>query len=287
VNEKASKHDLPGTRSSVDPFVDQALAARFERFEAFAAREMVAIRAREHPASGAEVIERAGATCAWFAPESELSHVFALGLEKTLPADLDAIEAFYREKGDRKVRVELSPHARKDALNLLKARGYAVTAFEQVLAMPLKTTSKVKNDRVTVRAIDPHDPNDVALWVRIAGEGFFAPGLVPLSLEGVFEITHRIPGTTALLALVDGEPAGVAAVAVQDDLAALFGGATLERHRGVGAHAALLQARIALALDAGARWATAGSAPGSQSQHNMERLGFRVAYTRPVMVRAL
>ena len=272
----------------IDPFVDEALAARFERFEAFAARELVAIRAREHPNSGAEVIERAGATCAWFAPESDLSHVFAFGLEKTLASDLDAIEAFYRRKGDQKIRIELSPHARKDALALLAAREYGAVWFEQVLALPLVPTARpVANDRVTVRAIDPDDAKDVALWVRIAGEGFFAPGMVPRSLEGVFELTHRIPGTTAMLASVDGEPAAVAAVAVKDDLAALFGGATLERHRGVGAHSALLQARIALALDAGARWATAGSAPGSQSQHNMERHGFRVAYTRPVMVRAL
>jgi len=272
----------------VDPFVDPALAWRFERFEAWAAKEMALLRAREHPGSGAEAIERAGATCAWFAPESELSHVFALGEGKASDDDLDAIEAFYRSKGDQKVRIELAPHARKDVVARLAARGYGVTAFEQVLVRPLdRAVDAPANGRVQVRAIDIEDPSDIALWIRIAGEGFFAPGFVPRSLEGVFEVTHRIPGTTPLLALVDGEPAAVAAVAVKDDLAALFGGATLERHRGVGAHSALLAARIALALAAGARWATAGSAPGSQSQHNMERHGFRVAYTRPVMVRAL
>jgi len=272
----------------MDPFVDQALAWRFERFEAWAARELVLLRAREHPGSGAGAIEIAGATCSWFAAESDLNHVFALGLEKTSRQDLDAIESFFREKGDEKVKVELSPYARKDLLARLVERGYGVTAFEQVLVRPLdKPVAAEENDRVQVRAIRADDPEDVALWIRVAGEGFHAPGFVPRSLEGVFEVTHRIPGTTPLLALVDGEPAAVAAVAVKDDLAALFGGATLERHRGVGAHSALLKARIALALAAGARWATAGSAPGSQSQHNMERHGFRVAYTRPVMVRAL
>ena len=74
---------------------------------------------------------------------------------------------------------------------------------------------------------------------------------------------------------------------VQEDIAGFFGAATLQRFRGAGAHSALLDARVALALEAGARWATAGALPGSQSQHNMERRGFRVAYTRPVMVRAL
>jgi hypothetical protein len=271
-----------------DPFVDPALASRFERFEAWAAREMVRLRAREHPGSGAEAIDVAGAVCSWFAPESDLNHVFALGLEKTTGRDLDAIETFYRDRGDQKVRVELSPYARREVLARLAERGYGATGFEQVLVRPLdRPVDAPANDRVEVRAIDVEDPADVALWIRLAGEGFHAPGFVPRSLEGVFEVTHRIPGTTPLLALVDGEPAAVAAVAVKDDLAALFGGATLERHRGMGAHSALLKARIALALEAGARWATAGSAPGSQSQHNMERHGFRVAYTRPVRVRAL
>ena len=154
----------------MDPFVDPDLAARFERFEAWAAREMVVLRAREHPGSGAETMERAGATCSWFAPESELSHVFALGLERAGTKDLDAIEDFYRGKGDEKVRIELSPHARKDLLALLTARGYGVCGFEQVLVRPLAraTPEHPANDRVAVRAIDADDADDVALWVRVA-----------------------------------------------------------------------------------------------------------------------
>jgi hypothetical protein len=49
----------------------------------------------------------------------------------------------------------------------------------------------------------------------------------------------------------------------------------------------LLRARLALAARAGARWANAGASVGSGSHHNMERHGFRVAYTRPVLVRSL
>ena len=274
----------------MDGFVDQALAQRFESFEARAARQLVDLRAQEHPGSGAETLERAGATCAWFAPESVLSHVFCLGLAgPTRATDLEAIEEFYRAKGDRRVQIELSPHARRDALALLGARGYVVNGYEQLLALPLDGYAPpgAPAPNVSVRAIEADDAEACALWVRVAGEGFFAPDGVPLSLQGVFELTHRMPGTTALLAYVDGEPAAAGAVAVHEDVAALFGAATLARFRGAGAHAALLDARVALALKAGARWATAGALPGSQSQHNMERRGFRVAYTRPVMVRAL
>src|SRR5689334_11275621 len=239
----------------MDGFVDNALAARIEALEARAATDLVALRAGTHTA--AEVLVQAGATCAWFAPESVLSHVYGLGLHgRTSAADLEAIEAFYRQKGERRVQVELAPFARRDALGALGQRGYRINGFEQVLARPLEGFAPAPvPPRVRVRAIDPRDPADSALWVRIAAEGFFAPDGVPPHLEGVFELTHRMPGTTPLLALVDGEPAAAAAVQVQGELAALFGAATLERFRRAGAHAALLDARLALARDAGARWA--------------------------------
>jgi hypothetical protein len=273
----------------MDGFVDPELARRFERLEARAAAHLVALRRHDLPDSGAETREIAGATCAWFAPESVLSHVFGLGLAgRTTAADLAAIEEFYAAKGDRRVQVELSPHARKDALLALGARGYALTGFEQLLARPLAGFAPAPlPDGITVRAIDPGDPADAALWIGVAGAGFFAPDGVPRALEGVFELTFRMPETTGLLAFAEGEPAAAAAVSVNDGIGALFGAATLARFRRRGVHAALLDARLALAARVGALWATAGAMVASGSQHNMERRGFRVAYTRPVMVRAL
>jgi hypothetical protein len=266
------------------------LARRFEEQEARATRDLVALRARDLPASGAETLLRAGATCAWFARESVLSHVFGLGLEgPASDADLEAIEAFYRAKGDGRVQVELSPHAGRSTLLGLGRRGYAITGFEQLLARPLAPDDAAapRDPRIEIRALEKGDAEALAAWVRVAGEAFFAPDGVPRELEGVFELTPRLDGTTALLACVDGEPAAAGAVSVRDGIAALFAGATLPQFRRAGAHGALLAARLALAARAGALWATAGAAVGSGSQHNMERHGFRVAYTRPVMVKRL
>lgn len=274
----------------MDGFVDRELALRFEQLEARAAAELVALRALDLPGSGAETLHRAGATCTWFAHESVLSHVFGLGLDgPTADADFEAIEEFYRAKGDRRVKVELSPYARRDALARLGARGYALTSFEHLLARSLQPADAglPADPRVDVRAIDAANPLECAEWVRVAGEGFFAPDEVPLELEGVFELTPRLPGTVALLARIDGQPAAAAAVSVRDGIAALFAAATLPAFRRTGAHNALLAARLAHGARSGALWATAGALVGSGSQHNMERHGFRVAYTRPVMVRAL
>jgi len=269
-----------------DGFVDKELALRFEAFEARYAALYARAALELRPGGGADVLERAGAVCAYVAPGSPLSHVFGLGLTADVSAaDLEAIEEFYRAHGDRRVQVELCPHARRGTLERLGARGYRVTGFEQTLARPLDAgyVPAAVPEGVAITIVDPASAAERAQWVRVAGEGFFHPDGVPVELEGLFEMTHMVPGVTSFLATVHGTPAAAAALAVEDGLAALFGGATLPAYRRAGAHGALLDARLAHAARAGAVWATAGAAPGSGSQHNMERHGFRVAYTRAVL----
>jgi hypothetical protein len=62
---------------------------------------------------------------------------------------------------------------------------------------------------------------------------------------------------------------------------ALFAGAaTIPGARNRGAQRALLDARMRHAFHAGCDLAMMCAAPGSASQRNAERLGFRIAYTR-------
>jgi hypothetical protein len=50
--------------------------------------------------------------------------------------------------------------------------------------------------------------------------------------------------------------------------------------RNLGAQNALLDARLRYAAASGCTLAIMGAAPGSQSQRNAEKNGFRIAYTR-------
>ena len=50
--------------------------------------------------------------------------------------------------------------------------------------------------------------------------------------------------------------------------------------RNRGAQRALLEHRLGRAAEAGCDLAMMGAAPGSASQRNAERQGFRIAYTR-------
>ena len=63
-------------------------------------------------------------------------------------------------------------------------------------------------------------------------------------------------------------------------VALLAGASTVPEGRRQGAQRALLEARLQTAVDAGCDLAMMVAAPGSASQRNAERQGFRIAYTR-------
>jgi GNAT superfamily N-acetyltransferase len=63
-------------------------------------------------------------------------------------------------------------------------------------------------------------------------------------------------------------------------VALLAGASTIPAARRQGAQLALLEARLRHAADEGCDLAMIGAQPGSASQRNAERHGFRIAYTR-------
>jgi hypothetical protein len=78
-----------------------------------------------------------------------------------------------------------------------------------------------------------------------------------------------------------GEEPVATAVLRCDDGVALFGGASTVPHaRNQGAHRVLFEARMAAAIANGCDLGMMCALPGSVSQRNAERQGFRIAYTR-------
>jgi GNAT superfamily N-acetyltransferase len=69
-------------------------------------------------------------------------------------------------------------------------------------------------------------------------------------------------------------------LAIHDGVALLGGASTRPAHRRKGAQLALLGARLAAARRHGCDLAMMAARPGSASQRNAERHGFRIAYTR-------
>lgn len=86
--------------------------------------------------------------------------------------------------------------------------------------------------------------------------------------------------TSAAIQVRAVEPIASGAVFVHDGVALLAGASTVPEGRRRGAQLALLDTRRRYAASNGCDLAMMCAAPGSASQRNAERNGFRVAYTR-------
>ena len=239
-------------------FSDLALARRIEAAEAMNA------------AGCGESIEIAGGYASFAGVGSPLTHAIGLGLNGLVAAaDFDRMEQFYKSHGSP-VNLDLYPHADWSMFELIAARGYRIVECNNVLVGPVAGSPDAR----------VHKTDDVELWSRAVVQGFFSRTEFSEPELDVCRRLLKLENATAWLARVDGNPAAGGAMNTRGKLALLFADSTLEQYRGHGLHLALIRARLKHAADIGCDLATASTAPGSSSQHNYERAGFRVVYTK-------
>jgi GNAT superfamily N-acetyltransferase len=259
------------------PTVDLALARQLERAEAMANAASIESRRALQPDVGAEWIDVAGAYAMFDGPESPLTQTFGLGIfDPFLDPEFDQVEQFFRERGAPTFH-EVSAFAAPETLNRLSARGYSPFETSTVLVRPT-TVAASDSGPVTVR---PIREDEVPLWSRIAAQGWAsdAPELGAF-LESLGAIIGRARNVTSFFAELDGAPIATAGLNINNGIALLAGAATIPSARKQGAQRALLQARLAFAAARGIDLAMIVTAPGSASQRNAERQGFRPVYTR-------
>jgi GNAT superfamily N-acetyltransferase len=261
-------------------FSDIGLSRRLERAEGRANADFVEARALTFPDRGAAWIEVGGAYALFDGVDSPLTQTFGLGLQgEVAPADLERIERFFDERR-APVFHEVSPLADASLLSLLNARHYHVVEFTSVMWRPIDgdlALVEPNGERLSVRAVrdDEHD-----VWADTAGRGWsHLPELMPFMQELASVNRHR-RNHVAFLVHIDGEPAAAGSVALVDRVALLAGASTVPSARRQGAQRALLEARLGYAASHGCDIAMMGASPGSDSQRNAERQGFRIAYTR-------
>ncbi len=92
-------------------------------------------------------------------------------------------------------------------------------------------------------------------------------------------------GVRRYLGDVDGSPAAAAALTIHDEIAYLAGAATIPTARGRGAQTALIRRRLNDAATC-SQLVVVTTATDSQSQHNLERIGFRTAQIKTVWARS-
>jgi hypothetical protein len=275
-------------------FCDTALAKRIERVEA----QLIAkgSETAHHRAvdSAGFVIPVAGGVASFAEEGSPLNKVAGLGFDGVpTAAALDEIERAFTARS-APVQVELA-HLGDPAIGaLLTDRGYRLTSFENVLGLAL--TGEHVLERVTPPGIEVRQSSDDEFepWLDVVADGFAHPDAhgVPSHEEFPREVLARAihdlttaAGGRRYVALRNGILAGGASVRMAEGVAQLTGAATAPAHRRRGVQTALLSARLADATAAGCDIAVITTQPGSQSQHNAQRRGFDLLYTRAILVK--
>jgi GNAT superfamily N-acetyltransferase len=265
------------------PFADQALARRLERAEAAANVAFVEARARLQPNVQATWTEVSGVYAMFDGPHSPLTQTFGLGLIGSLgDAEFEQVESFFRERG-APVQHEVSPFLDADTLSRLGTRGYRPIEFSSVLVRPA-VADLGSDPRMEVRRIEAEEAE---LWSSVSLEGWRAESPeVGEFMEALGHVFTRAEGVYCFVAEQEGRSVATASLCLHEGVALLAGASTVPAARRQGAQAALLHARLRFAAERGADLAMMVAQPGSGSQRNSERQGFRLVYTRTKWQRA-
>jgi GNAT superfamily N-acetyltransferase len=294
---------------------DLALARRLETLICAELRTLGTVGRAALPGAGATWAEVAGGVALWLGPGSPVNVAVGLGMDGPVSdADLDRVEEFYFSRGAESI-VTLCPLADESLWDGLGRRGYRVTEFENVLALELggggaeapRRASAAEPEPAAAAPPAPAAPPDSAeppapaappgvvvrtctgeeraLWGRMVARGFAdhaPPGQPQLDVGAVMAARDD---AVLVMAWVGGEPAATGAMVIDGGVGWLMGDTTLPPYRRRGIQQALLRYRLDLAQEAGCDLAVAETAPGSGSQRNLERLGFRVVFTHVELVR--
>ncbi|HEY2961750.1 MAG TPA: GNAT family N-acetyltransferase [Pyrinomonadaceae bacterium] len=162
---------------------------------------------------------------------------------------------------------------------LLSERGYKPLEFSNVLYRPITTDLRLEAERNEQIRVWRIRDDEVDLWAQTAFEGWSEFTEVADFLRDLGHITARSKPLT-FLAELDGKRIAAGALSINNDIALLAGASTIPSARRQGAQNALLEERLRQAAAQGCTIAMMVTQPGSGSQRNAERHGFRIAYTR-------
>jgi hypothetical protein len=259
-------------------------ALRIEATEMCLAEASIRCWMAKNPGAGAACETVAGGVALFGGLGSPLSQALHTGMGGPVTeGEFDRLEAFFHSR-DSAITISVCPHADASLIEILGKRGYRISHFENTLVRTLSPDSllPIPDTQVAARKAQAGEGE---LWGTTVMKGF-SEGVEPPpeSLE-LFRLFFESPSGPAWIAEWGGSVVAGAAVGVHERGAMFYGDATLPEARGRGAHSALIQARLVYAVEQDCDLAIACTLPGSISQRNYERFGFRVAYTKALMVK--
>ena len=262
-------------------FSDKNLSKKLELTEANANANFVNARAKMQASSGAEWINVNGTYALFDGITSPLTQTFGLGLYSDVTHDdLEMIEKFFQTHGAM-VFHEVSPMADPAHLTMLHERGYIPVELTSVMYKTLTQDNVIHHPVNLMLAVKQLPKGEEDKWARVAAQGWST------EMEGLSDFIYQLSSIAAnsdnafpFYAELDSKMISTGMLNIHNDVAILAGASTIPEGRNRGAQNALLNARLNYAANHGCTLAMMCASPGSQSQKNAEKNGFRIAYTR-------
>ena len=253
---------------------DLLLAARLE-----AADAVNGMRMAQAAASNEVAFEPfAGGVALFAGVGSPATHVMGAGMRGAVSEwELEQMEAFFRDRGSPCV-MDLCPMADASVLAFVQNRPYRVVEFNNVMARRIEPDELFEPAAGVRLVADGEMPH----WARVVSAGFSE--YVPPNEALMHVMVSMCSGAHCWFA-GDPEPVGGAAMAAHENVALLFGDATLPAARRQGWQARLIRERLAAAQRMGCNLASAAVLPGNGSHRNYERAGFQLIYMRVNIMR--
>lgn len=261
---------------------DRAMARRLESDEALNVVACLESYRREAPEMQVAMLEVAGGWAGFAEPLDFLSQAKGLAMQGPVSADdLDRLEEFYLLCGVP-AQVVVCPFADPSLLDLTR-RGFRISEFENALVVA--PGEVVAPPQALGIEVSRAGAEEISLWAETCARGFFSEEESISVAVPAFRGFAKLPEVETFLARIDGRVVGAAAIGYREGLAGFFGTSVLAEHRSRGAHRELIRARVEAARLRGSDLLRVTTLPGTDSQRNFERWGFRVAYTRAVLIK--
>jgi ribosomal protein S18 acetylase RimI-like enzyme len=267
-------------------FVDKILARRLEAAEEMPQVQYGKLYQKLRPDIGAAVEPFCGGHMVFAGLSSPIGRTVGAGFDGSVSgADLDRMEDFYRSH-QAPAQIDVCPLTDPALLEMLKDRGYTMTELNNVLYRRLEDHLDSKTPTIEIR---PGRADEAEVFARILERSFFPEGNAPDGFITMLSPLFQFEGALPFVAEIEGRAiaCGAGLVIPEHRIVALFGAGTLPEFRRRGLQTELLRTRLRAACSAGSEYAVIVTQGGTTSQRNAERLGFRVAYSKATLVKAL
>lgn len=235
--------------------------------------------------SGSDTLSLSTGGAFYLGPDAFLSQVVGWGFYPdltTLKNELDDIEQFYKAH-DCSINIELSPYVNPGLLSVFKEKQFSVEELNTISYLEFSDEEVNFNSQFnsngksfTIRSVDE---SSLSEWAQIVAIGFDAA-----DVEEQFLQYAQAEAITAYAAFHEENMVAGATLSVHESVCDLGVTSTLPIFRGHGLQKALLLARLQDAQHQQIRLASVTTEPGSISEQNIQKIGFKPAYTRLKLV---